>query len=99
MRLSETVVLLTGASGGIGLQLAEQLCTSGARVLAVSRQRGGLDRLLAQYPQQLSWQAADLRSSQERQQVATAAAAMGGINLLINGAGANHFALLEQLSE
>ena len=37
MRLPESVVILTGASGGIGLELAEQLCAAGARVLAVSR--------------------------------------------------------------
>ena len=62
MRLSETCVVLTGASGGIGLAIATALCASGAQVLA-------------------------------------AAEAIGGINLLINAAGINHFAMLEQLED
>ncbi len=37
MRLSDTRVVLTGASGGIGLAIAEALCSHGAQVLAVSR--------------------------------------------------------------
>ena len=39
MRLCEARVVLTGASGGIGLAIATALCASGARVLAVARHR------------------------------------------------------------
>ena len=46
MRLPESVVVLTGASGGIGLELAEQLCAAGAQVLAVSRHMGKLAGLI-----------------------------------------------------
>ncbi len=99
MRLADCRVLLTGASGGIGLALAEQLCAKGARVLAVSRQRDALAGLSQSYPQQLSWVGADLRQAQGRQRVVEAARAMGGIDILVNAAGVNRFALLEQVDD
>ena len=99
MRLPDCVAVLTGASGGIGLELAAQLCSAGARVLAVSRQQGRLTELMARYPAQLRWQQADLRCAEGRREVLEAARAMGSCNLLINAAGVNRFALLEQLDE
>ncbi|MCY1505748.1 3-phenylpropionate-dihydrodiol/cinnamic acid-dihydrodiol dehydrogenase [compost metagenome] len=99
MRLTDCRVLLTGASGGIGLALAEQLCARGAQVLAVSRKRDALAALLGRYPQQLAWTGADLRQAQGRQRVLDAARAMGGVNLLVNAAGVNRFAMLEQVDD
>ncbi|POA63190.1 SDR family oxidoreductase [Pseudomonas sp. GW531-T4] len=99
MRLSDARVVLTGASGGIGLAIAGALCASGAKVLAVARRRDPLEPLLARYPGQLCWVAADLTFLADRRKVLTTAQAMGGINLLINAAGVNHFAMLEQLDD
>ncbi|WP_404936712.1 SDR family NAD(P)-dependent oxidoreductase, partial [Pseudomonas aeruginosa] len=42
---------------------------------------------------------ADLCGGDGRQEVVTAAWAMGGVNVLINAAGVNRFALLEQVDE
>ncbi len=99
MQLHEARVVLTGASGGIGVAITGALCAAGARVLAVARHQQALLPLLKRYPQNLSWIAADLTSSDDRRQVLTAAEAIGGINLLINAAGVNHFAMLEQLDD
>nr|WP_314525977.1 SDR family oxidoreductase [uncultured Pseudomonas sp.] len=99
MRLSEARVVLTGASGGIGLAIATALCASGAKVLAVARHREPLAPLLERYPQQLSWVGADLTFLADRRKVLAAADAMSGLNLLINAAGINHFAMLEQLED
>ena len=55
MRLSDARVVLTGASGGIGLAIVSALCASGAYVLAVARHRAPLEALLAKYPEQLCW--------------------------------------------
>ncbi len=99
MRLSDARVVLTGASGGIGLAIATALCTSGARVLAVARHREPLAPLLERYPQHLSWIGADLTVAAERRAVFAQANTLGGINLLINAAGVNHFAMLEQLDD
>ncbi|AZE49123.1 Oxidoreductase, short-chain dehydrogenase/reductase family [Pseudomonas chlororaphis] len=99
MRLPEVRAVLTGASGGIGLAIANDLCASGARVLAVARRREALAPLLARYPNQLCWVGADLTFLADRHKVSSAAQAMGGINLLINAAGVNQFAMLEQLDD
>ncbi|MBC3421715.1 SDR family oxidoreductase [Pseudomonas sp. RW3S2] len=99
MRLPESVVILTGASGGIGLELAEQLCAAGAQVLAVSRHMGKLASLMNRYPDRLYWQAADLRTREGREQVVARARERGHVNVLINAAGVNSFALLDQLDE
>ncbi|RON57919.1 SDR family oxidoreductase [Pseudomonas frederiksbergensis] len=99
MRLTEARVVLTGASGGIGLAIASALCASGARVLAVSRHREVLEPLMQRYPQHLAWVAADLTFLADRRKVLVAAEAIGDINLLINAAGINHFAMLEQLDD
>ncbi|MCP1419184.1 short-subunit dehydrogenase [Pseudomonas laurylsulfativorans] len=99
MRLSEARVVLTGASGGIGLAIATELCASGARVLAVARHREPLVPLLELYPRNLCWVRADLTLVTDRRQVLAQAESIGGINLLINAAGVNHFAMLEQLDD
>ncbi|PTT63310.1 short chain dehydrogenase, partial [Pseudomonas sp. HMWF007] len=55
MQLRDARVVLTGASGGIGLAIAEALCAAGARVLAVARHQEALAPLLARYPDTLCW--------------------------------------------
>jgi len=99
MRLSDCRAILTGASGGIGIALAEQLCAGGAQLVAVCRRREGLSDLLRRFPEQMSFVAADLRESRGRQAVVDAARSFGGVNVLINAAGINRFALFEQISE
>jgi short-subunit dehydrogenase len=101
MQLSDCRVILTGASGGIGIALAQQLCAGGARVLAVCRRRDGLTDLLRAFPQQMCFVAADLREPRDRQAVVDAARSFSfsGVNTLINAAGVNRFALFEDLGE
>ena len=99
MQLRDARVVLTGASGGIGLAIAETLCAAGAYVLAVARHKEALLPLLKRYPESLCWVAADLTFLSDRRKVLVAAEAIGGINLLINAAGVNHFAMLEQLDD
>ncbi len=50
MQLPECRVLLTGATGGIGRELALRLCAGGARVLLVGRQAPRLEALLSGVP-------------------------------------------------
>ena len=99
MQLSDCRVVLTGATGGIGLALVEQLCAGGAHVLAVTRQPAALAALRASYPHTLREIVADLRTPAGRHAIVEAARHMGGINLLLNGAGVNRFALIEQLDD
>ncbi|WP_131670182.1 SDR family oxidoreductase [Pseudomonas parakoreensis] len=99
MQLRDARVVLTGASGGIGVAITEVLCAAGAQVLAVARHEQALTPLLERYPNSLCWVAADLTFLSDRRKVLAAAEAIGGINLLINAAGVNHFAMLEQLDD
>lgn len=99
MHLSDCRAVLTGASGGIGQALAEQLCAAGAHVLAVNRQPNALAALQMRYPGQLRQVSADLCSEAGRHAVVDAARHLGGVNLLINAAGVNRFALLEQIDD
>lgn len=99
MQLHDARVVLTGASGGIGLAIVQVLCAAGAQVLAVARHQEALLPMLKRYPQQLCWVASDLTVEGDRRKVLAAAQAVGGINLLINAAGVNHFAMLEQLDD
>ncbi len=96
MQLSECRVLLTGATGGIGGVLAERLCAGGAHVLLVGRQAGRLEQLVARCAGRASSVCADITQSAGREAVVQAAQRAGGINLLINAAGLNHFGMLEQ---
>lgn len=99
MQLSEARILLTGATGGIGGVLAERLCAGGARVLLVGRQAARLDQLVARCGGRAESVAADITETAGRDAVVQAAQRFGGINLLINAAGINHFGLLEQHDE
>ena len=99
MQLSECRILLTGATGGIGQQLAEHLCAGGAQVLLVGRQAARLDALRARCQERAESVCADITESAGREAVLQAARRFGGINLLVNAAGVNHFSLLEQHDE
>ena len=52
--------IVTGASTGIGRQIAKELATAGAEVLAIARRLSELEALQAEYPQQISVAAVDV---------------------------------------
>ncbi|WP_240493041.1 SDR family oxidoreductase [Kushneria phosphatilytica] len=99
MQLSECRVVLTGASGGIGQALVEQLCDGGATVLAVGRRMAELQPLSERFGERLRLVNADLTSSAGRQMVVEATRRLEGVNVLLNAAGINRFALFEALDE
>jgi len=99
MQLSASRVLLTGATGGMGRAIVAALCARGAQVLVVGRQDQALQALVARNPDQVSRLQADLRHPADRAKVLRHAQQMGGINLLINAAGINHFGLFENMQE
>lgn len=99
MQLAECRILLTGATGGIGQQLAEHLCAGGARLLLVGRQPERLAQLVERCRGRAESVCADITQSAGRDAILQAARRIGGVNLLINAAGVNHFSLLEQHDE
>ena len=94
MRLENARILLTGAAGGLGQELARQLCAAGAHVLLAGRDRGRLEALQASLPTSTSIVCADLTANEG---IATTARAAreAGVNVLINNAGSSAFGLLE----
>jgi short-subunit dehydrogenase len=96
MNAARMSVLLTGASGGIGALIAEELVKAGAQVLLVARSAGPLTALAARlgsrYPAGSRALAlpADVTRAADRQLLAQAAAERG-VNVLINNAGAPCF--------
>ena len=96
MELANCKVLLTGASGGIGQALVEQMCAAGAQVLAVGRDPAPLAALVARFPGQVRHVAADLSDVAGLDAVTAAAQAWGELDCVIQAAGVNRFGLLEQ---
>jgi short-subunit dehydrogenase len=86
-------VLLTGASGGIGRAIARSLASEGASVLLVARRAEELLLLSQQLPGSHSCFSADLTCAADRQALLGFVQATGGVDMLINNAGASQFAL------
>jgi len=90
--LTKARILLTGASSGIGRELAIQLCQRGAFVLATARRLERLQELenfCCSLPGRIYILAGDLTCEQHRQAlVGEAASRWNGLDCLINNAGA-----------
>ncbi len=54
------VIVVTGASRGIGLQVTAQLLSMGRNVVAIARTQDSLERLGSRYPGRLSIKPTDL---------------------------------------
>ena len=96
MKLEESRVLLTGASGGIGQALAASLAAGGARLLLAGRQEEAMQAIAAGHPGRVSVVSADLCQRDGRDAVIAAAGSFGGINCVVNAAGVSRFGLVER---
>jgi short-subunit dehydrogenase len=103
MKDLELNVLLTGATGGIGLQTAALLATRGANLLLTARDEKRLNRLrdtLREFGSRVETVAADVATAEGRQRLVAAAHAFpGGMDVLINNAGVNRFDRLDRQSD
>ncbi|MBZ9781850.1 SDR family oxidoreductase [Pseudomonas sp. REP124] len=83
----DRLAVVTGASSGIGLAVTERLLGQGARVLAMSRQIGGLGELAERFGNQLSWVAGDVTQPADLERLAKQASTMGPVSFLVPNAG------------
>jgi short-subunit dehydrogenase len=93
MQLRDSVVVVTGASAGIGRATAERLARKGARVWAVARSEGALKELAAAHPNVIPY-AADICDPAQRAALVEAA---GPVDILVNNAGSGWTGIVEDM--
>ncbi|MCA1771043.1 MAG: SDR family oxidoreductase [Halomonas sp.] len=85
-------VLITGASGGIGLALVDELAAAGAQLTITGRRAEALKATAARHPDRVTAVLADLTHTEERQRLVNVAR-QTGCTMLINAAGVNRVEL------
>ncbi|KAB7703302.1 SDR family oxidoreductase [Plesiomonas shigelloides] len=100
MKLHNLRILLTGASGGIGSELARQLAEQQNSLILLGRDLSALEKLRRSLPNPEQHQCLSVDLTDQRQILALASAdeLQAGIDILINNAGTSHFAWLEDQS-
>lgn len=96
MQLNGKLVLVTGASRGIGAAIARELAAAGARVAVSARSEAPLRELAAEIRGEAI--AADISEADAcRRLMHETFARLGGLDILINNAGYGHFKPLEEV--
>ncbi|MDR6982609.1 short-subunit dehydrogenase [Rheinheimera pacifica] len=94
--LAGKTILLTGATGGIGSEVARQLSEVGARLILTGRSATKLKALEHQLAVETLVYCCDLTSTVEQQGLLQFCQQQGGIDVLINNAGISQFGLCQQ---
>ena len=101
-KIQSSRVVVTGASSGIGFELAKQLLQGGCQVLATARRQEKLEQLFdfRGEPGQLEIVAGDLVDPVTRSRIIqTAEAKFGGLEMLINNAGVSSLGRFTESNE
>lgn len=84
---ADRLVVITGASSGIGLALTVQLLQQGARVLGMARRVQAMQALQQNYPQQLVLHAGDVTCRADLEALRRRTVELGGVDYLVACAG------------
>ena len=87
MNISDARAVVTGAASGLGQAVAQHIAARGGQVTLLDVQEGPGQRAAAAIGERARFQRCDVTSEAEVDASMEAAAAMGGINLLVNCAG------------
>ncbi len=101
MSFQDQVVVITGASAGVGAETARAFFAAGSRLVLAARGQAGLDRIAAELgePERLRVVACDVREPEDcRRLIDEAVAAFGRIDVLVNNAGCNHRGAVEEVA-
>ena len=102
MNLDKKIVLLTGATGGIGQKLALKLAQEGVRLILVGRNEKTLQSLRSNLPNSNghAFLAADISTTMGRERIIEAVETIdAGVDLYINNAGVNEFKFFSHQSQ
>jgi NAD(P)-dependent dehydrogenase (short-subunit alcohol dehydrogenase family) len=100
MELNGKVVIVTGASKGLGKAITKRLALGGATVIASARSQAKLEAVAEANPERIHPFACDVTNSQQVQDlVQFAIQRFGRLDVLINNAGLGHFAPVDELTE
>ncbi len=98
-RYDESVVLITGATGGVGQGLCRYFCERGATVLALGRNRELLERLGNELEENYMPVAADVTDlSALKEAVRSVTDRAGAVDILVNNAGSASATALANLT-
>jgi short-subunit dehydrogenase len=97
MEVRDKVIIVTGASGGIGLATARLLAERGARLALVARSKDKLEALAAELPGSAAIPADMTRPDEIADMVAETEKRFGGIDVLVNNAGQGYDASMEHI--
>jgi short-subunit dehydrogenase len=95
MNVENKVIIITGASAGIGYATARLLAKNGAKTALVSRSKRKLERLAQELPDSLAILADMTKPNEIEQMVRSTEARFGRIDVLINCAGQGYDAPIE----
>ncbi|HET6466629.1 MAG TPA: SDR family oxidoreductase [Nitrospiria bacterium] len=96
MEIKDKVVIVTGASSGIGLATAKLLTEDGAKVALVARSKDKLDQISKTLPRSLAVKADMTRPDEIAKMIQTVKNHFGRIDVLINNAGRGYDAPVEK---
>lgn len=102
--LEGQVALITGCSGGLGVQMAKALASQGANIVAIARRKPKLDEVCAAITEEfgvgtLAVQCDITSTEAVKAAVDTALAEFGRIDILINNAGTGAVAPAEDITD
>ncbi|MDX1992731.1 MAG: SDR family oxidoreductase [bacterium] len=97
--MNDKIILITGASSGIGAELARQVSRLGAKCVLAARDRNALEQVARDCPGALIVPTDVTNPDDCKRLVEQAIAHFGRIDVLVNNAGVSQWALFEQITD